>query len=110
MIQPTRGRILVRMLPVTGDLSNSHDLIIVDKKKHFEHKSRRGRVEATGRGVWAVSVGDVVVFRGDAGFSMDYDPEQERLDESVYRWLREDDCLAVEETVTEPQVPPEVVA
>ena len=101
MIQATRNRILVKLLPVTDDVSNTLNLVLVDKKKHYEHTSRKGKVASVGRGVRYIAVGDVVVFRGDAGFSMDGDPENQReIFGESHRWLKESDVLAVMETET----------
>jgi len=96
VIKAYRNRILVKMLPVTADFQNSLDLVLVDGKKHFDHKSRRGVVESVGKFVRLVKAGDEVLFRGDAGYSLDYDPDSKvNLDEHSYRWLKEADCLAV---------------
>ena len=98
-IQAARGRILVKKLPRYSGLENKLNLKLVDGKKHYDGV-RRGVVESVGAGVQDVSVGDVVVFRGDAGFTFDYDPDSELQDaENSYHWLREPDCLAVEENV-----------
>ena len=102
MIKAARGRILVRIKPAIEDIKNPLGLTLVDKKKHFEHSSRRGSVESVGAGVHGVVVGDVVIFRGDAGFTMDGDPEvgeRQGYGENEYRWLKEHELLAVEEVV-----------
>lgn len=105
MIKASRGRILVKLLSVYDGEFNKLNLTIIEKKKHFEHVSRRGVVESVGKSVYGVSVGDVVVFRGDAGFSLDGDPEVDNeiygkgsTNGTCYRWLKESDCLAILET------------
>lgn len=99
MIKANRSRILVKLADVYDGVPNPLNLTRVDQKKHYDHKARRGVVESVGSLVHGISVGDVVVFRGDAGFSLDGDPEfQERQGFDVsYRWLKESDCLAKEE-------------
>ena len=94
----------MKLLPVYDGEFNKLNLTIIDKKKHYDHVSRRGVVESVGVGVYGVSVGDVVVFRGDAGFSLDGDPEVENeiygkgsANGTFYRWLKESDCIAVVE-------------
>lgn len=100
MIKACRGRILVKLLSVYDGQPNPLNLTIVDKKKHYDHTSRRGVVESLGAGVHGIGLGDVVVFRGDAGFSLDGDPEFDRPEYGTeYRWLKESDCMAIEETV-----------
>lgn len=102
MIKASRYRILVKMVPVTEELLNSLHLTLVDQKKHWDHTARKGVVQSVGGGVYGIRVGDVVVFRGDAGFSMDGDPEFAHQDqENSYRWLKRDDCLAILEPVME---------
>lgn len=99
-ISPTNDRLLVELLPSTSQFENTLNLQLVDKSKHFRHPSRRGKILAAGPRVRNVRVGETVVFRGDAGYSMDYDPDRiHQLDENTHRWLRESDCLAVEEAV-----------
>ncbi len=119
MIKPTRGRALVRLLPANMDLPNNFNLTLIDTKKHFDHASRRGVVVALGAGKFDVAVGDVVVFRGDAGFSLDGDPEVERPEFGEgFRWLKKNDLLAVfdeskvaqEEKALKPQAVLEVVS
>lgn len=96
MIKPSRGRVLVKLLSATLDLPNKINLTLIDSKKHFDHSSRKGVVTAVGAGIFDVAVGDVVVFRGDAGFSLDGDPEVERAEFGEgFRWLKKNDLLAV---------------
>jgi len=98
MIKPRGSRVLVKMIDAINDLDNKLCLTLVDKKKHFAHVTRRGTVQAVGPDVRLVSAGDVVVIRGDAGFTLDGDPEVERPEYGEnYRWLKEEECLAVEE-------------
>jgi hypothetical protein len=88
------------MLPATEDISNSIHLILVDKKKHFEHTTRRGEVTSVGLGIYGIVVGDVVVFGGAAGFTLDGDPEFDRPEKGEeYRWLKPEECLAVEDAM-----------
>lgn len=88
------------MLPAYSDLANLLNLEIVEKKRHFDYTYRRGVAESVGEGVDGVVVGDVVVFRGDAGFTLDGDPEvgeRRGYGEEHWRWLKQHECLAVEE-------------
>ena len=95
-IIPNRGRILVKLSPAIDDIPNSLNLTLVDQKKHFDHTSRRGIVEAVGLGVTSVAEGDEVVFAGPVGKTMDFDAGMDRnFDESEYRWLKAGDVLAV---------------
>lgn len=73
-------------------------LVLVDKQKHYAGV-RRGEVQAVGRGVYDVKAGDVVVFRADAGYTFDVDPDRPEIQDSEnnFHWLKEPDCLAVEE-------------
>ena len=89
---------LVKMLPVYDEKENPLKLTIVDNKKHWEHKTRRGEVVAVADGVTVVKPGQVVWFEGAAGFTFDYDPENTAGgDETTHRWLKPHECLAVEE-------------
>jgi hypothetical protein len=109
MINPTRGRILAKMLPAVDDIPNSLGLTLVDKKRHYDHKSRRVVVQAVGRGVYAVKAGDIVIIRGDSGFTLDGDPEVQRPEYGEeFRWLKESDCLAIEEFQSPPPQPQSV--
>lgn len=102
MIRASRGRLLVKVLPAIDDIHNPLNLTLIDKKKHFEHASRKGEITSVGAGVYGVRVGDIVVFRGDAGFTMDGDPEVQRPEfGESYRWLKESDCMAILEPVKE---------
>jgi hypothetical protein len=97
VIKANRGRILVKVIPRYGDLQNKLQLTLVDKKKHYVG-TRKGEVISVGRGVYEVAVGDVVYFRGDAGFTLDGDPEFAYQDsDNNFHWLKESDCLAVED-------------
>lgn len=102
-MKPMRGRILVDLLPVSDEFKNHFNLVIVDMKKHFQHTTRRGKVVGIGAGVYGVCVGDVVVFRGDAGTTIDFDPSGLNGigDENSQRWLVESDCMAILEPVKE---------
>lgn len=98
MIRPTAKRILVKMLPAQDDLANPLNLTLVDQKKHFEHSTRKAVVVAAGSGTKDVKTGDRVVIRGDAGFTLDGDPEVQRAEYGEsYRWLKEHEIEAVEE-------------
>lgn len=92
----------MKMLPAQDDLSNKLQLTLVDQKKHFEHATRRAVVVAVGRTTREVRMGDRIVIRGDAGFTLDGDPEVERPEYGEsYRWLKEHEIDAVEERVLE---------
>lgn len=99
MIKMLPNRILVKVLPRYEGQEKKLDLILVDKKKHYE-EIRRGTVEAMGRGISSVVAGEVVLFRGDAGesFGMDAGSANDGTD---YRRLSAKDILAVEEIVAE---------
>jgi co-chaperonin GroES (HSP10) len=96
MITPLRGKILAELLP-SEEHFNKIGLVIVDKKKHFEHSTRRGKIIAVGDGVDSVKVGDIVLFRGDACISTDMDwDDKEIKNENYQRWIKESDCLCLE--------------
>lgn len=98
MIKPTSDRVLVRKIPRYGEMSTKLNLTLVDGKKHFDGV-RRGEVISVGPYVREISQGDVVVFRGDSGYTFDYDPENREVqdtDNASLHWLREKDCLALE--------------
>lgn len=97
-IRANGDRVLVKLLPAYDGISGKLGLTIIDKRKHFAHTVRRGVIESIGRRIDGISVGDVVVFCGDAGFSLDGDAgvEGEEFGEG-YRWLRWKECLGVEE-------------
>jgi co-chaperonin GroES (HSP10) len=98
MIRPMPGRILTELIPATEQF-NRIGLVIVDRKKHFQHPIRKGKVLAIGSGVRQVKEGDVVLFRGDAGLTTDGYESDEIKNENFQRWLKEHECLAVEEGV-----------
>jgi len=95
--------VLVKMLPAYDDLPNKLQLDLSaaeGKKRHYEHTYRRGVVASVGKDVKEVKKLDVIIFRGDAGFTMDGDPEVENeIYGEGYRWLKAHECLAVEERV-----------
>lgn len=98
MIRPTRDRVLVRMLGRYDDYRNPLGLELVDQQKHWQGGARRGRVVSVGAGVQSVKPDDVVIFRADAGFTMDGDSEvQNEVYGEGHRWLKVEDCFAVEE-------------
>lgn len=97
MIRPMPGRVLVEVFPPGMEHANLLKLTLVDKKKHFQHPVRKGKVIAVGRGVSEVRSGEVVIFRGDAGFTTDKEHDGSDLKGEDFRWLKPSDCLAVEE-------------
>lgn len=102
MIRPRGKLLLVELVPVDysalmGDNLKALGVVAVDKSKHYQHKTRKGKVIAVGPDVREVAVGDVVVFEGADGRTEDYDPERQTgRDERTHRWLSEKECLAVE--------------
>ena len=103
MIKAIRSRILVEMFPAIDDLPNKLNLTLIDKKKHYDHALRKGKVVSVGRLVSEVGVGDVIYFRGDAGQSLDGDPELDRpeYNDVKYRWLNPREVEAVEDSLPE---------
>lgn len=112
-IRPIK-RILVEMIPISedhrtnlGPTLRAMGMTIEDKKKHWDHQYRRGRVVAVDPDVKAgVVVGDVVVFNGAAGFTLDGDvmDEDDKYDEPLkgesFRWLKAKELDAIEEQET----------
>lgn len=102
-----RRRILLRMLPIREDIHNPLGLELIDKKKHWDHEFRRGVVEAMDPALcWRVPelmLGDIVIIRGDAGFTMDGDvlDEDDKFEEPLkgegYRWMHWKEILAIDE-------------
>lgn len=73
-----------------------------DKKKHYDHVVRRGIVRDLNPDIRTeVKIGDLVLFEGAAGFTMDGDLIDEGLDEygkgEGHRWLKHRELLAIEE-------------
>jgi hypothetical protein len=96
--------ILVEVFPRYAGEKNPLGLVLVDQQKHFEGTVRRGRVVNTAAHVESVKVGDVVHFKATAGFTLDgeiLDAENPLKGESM-RFLRERECLAVEENAEVP--------
>ena len=94
MIKPRGKKILVEMIDAMQTVHNPLGLTLIDQKKHWEHKSRRGRVIAVGPKVREVGLGEVVIMPGSAGRTLD------GLDVAYgenYRWLEEREIAAVEE-------------
>lgn len=102
-----RRRILVRMLPVTEDYYNPHGLLLQDKKKHWNHEFRRAVVVRVDPLVmWHipdVHLGDTVIIRGAAGFTLDGDimDEDDKYEEPLkgesFRWIKWKEIEAIEE-------------
>ena len=99
MIKARGSWIRVKLYPATGEHANKLGLILVDQKKHHQHQTRCGVIESVGDGVVHVKVGDKVFFQGSAGFSTDYEYNDEYQigNEQTHRWIREDEILLVEE-------------
>jgi hypothetical protein len=107
------------MIPVTTDHSQlmgptlkAMGIKTVDKSKHWSHSIRRGIVRDLNPKLRTeVKVGDVVVFRGASGFTMDGDLLDDGLDEygkgEGHRWLKESELLAIDEALTEALCAPE---
>lgn len=95
------------MLPISDDYYNPLGLALIDKKKHWSHAFRRGVVEAMDPAIcWRVPellLGDVVVIRGDAGFTLDGDimDEDDKYDAPLkgegWRWCKWKDIEAIDE-------------
>lgn len=98
MMKPLGARVLVKMIPSTDEIENKLNLALVDKKKHWDHKSRRGLILAVGPDVFRVDVGEVVIMHGSAGKTFgEYD---KAFDES-YRLIKQSECEAVDDAWTE---------
>lgn len=97
MIKPLGNRILVKCLPRYGDLEKKLNIVLVDKKKHYQDL-RRGVVEYVGPSVRELKPGDIVHFPGDYGESFGFNSGG-ISDGTDWRRLREKDCLCVEEPV-----------
>lgn len=106
-----RKRILVKMIDIKDDYHNPLALNLIDKKKHWDYQFRRGQVVAFDPVImWHVPelmLGDVVVFNGSAGFTMDGDvmDEDDKYDAPLkgesYRWLHWREVDAIDEKETE---------
>lgn len=97
MIRPLGDRILVKVLPRYGGLEEKLNLVLVDRKRHFEGV-RRGVVEYVGSGVQSVRTGEIILFAGDLGESFGMG-EFGINDGTEFRRLKVRDCLAVEEVL-----------
>jgi hypothetical protein len=96
-IKANRGRILVKKLPRHSDYANKLNLVLVDQQKHYVGV-RYGEIQSVGKGIYEVKPGDVVLFRADAGFTLDPESGSDIQDsENSFHWLKESDCLAIEE-------------
>lgn len=92
--------ILVAMIDRYQDAPNPLKLTLVDKKKHWQGGLRKGRVIQVAAYVSIVKVGDVVYFDASDGFTLDATPgDISPVDESHFRFLKESECVAIEETV-----------
>lgn len=114
-IRPRR-RVLVKMISVQDDhiemmgpALRTAGLVTIDRKKHWDHVSRRGIVQAIDPRIETeVEIGDVVIFNGAAGFTLDgdvLDQDFDDLDQKVrgegYRWLRAKEIEAIDLLETE---------
>lgn len=121
------NRFLVKMLEVHDDHEHMKGpalkglgLVTVDRKKHWDHPGRRGQIVAADPDLETeVVVGDVVLFEGSSGFTLDgdvldqdfWDQDQTVKGES-YRWIKnkEIDAIDVAETEKRKQQPLEVLS
>jgi hypothetical protein len=95
-----RWPILVEMIDRNVDVPNPLNLQLIDKKKHWEGGYRKGRVVNLMSGVDLLKIGDIVLFEADDGKTLDFCPQDsDVVDETRYRFLREKECMAVEEPV-----------
>lgn len=109
-IQPL-GRFLVKMISVKedhqhlkGQTLKAMGLVTVDKQKHWNHPARRGVIVATDPNLNTdLDVGDVIVFHGAAGFTLDgdvLDTDFPDLEDTVkgenYRWIKVKEVDAVD--------------
>jgi chaperonin GroES len=111
-IRPIK-RVLVKMIPIgedhrtnMGPTLRAMGMTIEDKKKHWDHKYRRAMVVGIDPAINAgVCVGDVVVFNGAAGFTLDGDvmDEDDKYDEPLkgesFRWLKAKELDAIDLTL-----------
>jgi len=96
MIKPLRKNVLVKLLPLYSSGEDAFGPILIDQKKHWDHKIRRARVLATGPAVREISSNDVVVFPGTAGRWVDPPAVSCEQDHSDFRCVEEEECLALE--------------
>jgi len=99
------------MLDIREDYHNPLGLNLINKKKHWDYSFRRGQIVAFDPSIlWRVPdlmIGDVVVFSGSAGFTMDGDvmDEDDKYDEPLkgesYRWLHWKEVDAIDDKATE---------
>ena len=101
------GRILVKMLPILKDYSNKLQLRLISHKKHWEHQFRRGLVEAIDPKLHVdFKEGDVVIFNGASGFTLDGDilDEDDKYEAPLkgesFRWLKVKEVEVVDEGAT----------
>lgn len=101
----------MRVLPIGDDYHNPISLTLMDSKKHWNHDFRRGVVEAMDPVIsWHVPdvmLGDVIIFSGSAGFTMDGDimDEEDKYDAPLkgegWRWLRWHEVQAIDDGTTQ---------
>ena len=105
-VKPLPYRVLVELLPAYSELKNPLNLdlsVAAEKKKHFDHIVRRGKVIAVGRGVYDVQEGDLVIFQGYAGTSFGRNHKGKFNDGTNYRSLSVQEILCIEEQAEEIQ-------
>jgi co-chaperonin GroES (HSP10) len=94
-VKPLGQNALVKLLPLYSSGQCSGGLILIDQKKHWDHKTRRGEVIAVGPRTTQLAPGDVVLFKGGEGRWVD-DPEAGcAQDEARYLMVEEKNVLAV---------------
>ena len=93
-VTPLGSKLIVKLLPRYEAEENKLQLKIVDKQRHYEG-TRKGEVVNVGPNVREISVGDIVVFRGDLGTSFGLGAESFN-DGVEYRELMETEIDAVE--------------
>jgi hypothetical protein len=116
-IRPMK-RILVKMLDVKQDYHNPMGLNLISHKKHYDYQFRRGIIVAMDPRIqWhlpEVLLGDVVIFSGASGFTLDGDimDEDDKYDAPLkgesYRWLHWKEIDAVDEEATLKHLSPEM--
>lgn len=102
-----RKKILVKMLPISGDYHNPAGLNLISHKKHWQFDFRRAEVISFDPAIaWRVPelmLGDTVIIKGDAGFCLDGDilDEEDRYENPLkgesHRFMRWKEILAIEE-------------